>query len=195
LIEEKESGATSLQTGLGRGGVIAWNGNATLPLYRRIRNIIPVRLLGTNGTSLAIIQHPSRTRVMSEMDEDEEVSNIDSALLSRADLLDAEYPNRPKNTSPSLKFRDLVCSLFEAMVELQHKPRTRKGPQYSAVESRRNVINRFIQRWRNEVGPDIYPAFRLIMPDRDKDRPMYGLKEASLGKMLVAVGPITSHYF
>jgi DNA ligase 4 len=132
---------------------------------------------------------------MSEMDEDEEVSNIDSALLSRADLLDAEYPNRPKNTSPSLKFRDLVCSLFEAMVELQHKPRTRKGPQYSAVESRRNVINRFIQRWRNEVGPDIYPAFRLIMPDRDKDRPMYGLKEASLGKMLVAVGPITSHYF
>ena len=132
---------------------------------------------------------------MSEMDEDEDVSNIDSALLSRADLLDAEYPNRPKNTSPSLKFRDLVCSLFEAMVELQHKPRTRKGPQYSAVESRRNVINRFIQRWRNEVGPDIYPAFRLIMPDRDKDRPMYGLKEASLGKMLVAVGPITSHYF
>ena len=132
---------------------------------------------------------------MSEMDEDEDVSNIDSALLSRADFLDAEYPNRPKNTSPSLKFRDLVCSLFEAMVDLQHKPRTRKGPQYSAVESRRNVINRFIQRWRNEVGPDIYPAFRLIMPDRDKDRPMYGLKEASLGKMLVAVRTITSHYF
>ena len=132
---------------------------------------------------------------MSEMDEDEDVSNIDSALLSRADLLDAEYPNRPKNTSPSLKFRDLVCSLFEALVELQHKPRTRKGPQYSAVESRRNAITRFIQRWRNEVGPDIYPAFRLIMPDRDKDRPMYGLKEASLGKMLVAVGPIISHYF
>jgi DNA ligase 4 len=133
--------------------------------------------------------------VMSEMDEDEDVSNIDSALLLRADVLDAEYPNRPKNTSPSLKFRDLVCSLFEAMVDLQHKPRTRKGPQYSAVESRRNVINRFIQRWRNEVGPDIYPAFRLIMPDRDKDRPMYGLKEASLGKMLVAVGTIISHYF
>lgn len=132
---------------------------------------------------------------MSEMDEDEDVSNIDSALLSRADFLDAEYPNRPKNTSPSLKFRDLVCSLFEAMVDLQHKPRTRKGPQYSAVESRRNVINRFIQRWRNEVGPDIYPAFRLIMPDRDKDRPMYGLKEASLGKMLVAVRTITSQYF
>ena len=125
---------------------------------------------------------------MSDMDEEEEDrSNIDSALLSRADLLDAEYPNRPRNTSPSLQFRDLVCSLLEPMVDLQHKPRTRKGPQYSGHETRRNVINRFIQRWRNEVGPDIYPAFRLIMPDRDKDRPMYGLKEASLGKMLVAV--------
>ena len=130
----------------------------------------------------------NNNKKMSDYGEDEEQdNNIDSALLSRADLLDAEYPNRPRNTSPTLKFRDLVCSLFEALVDLQHKPRTRKGGQYSAHEARRNVINRFIQRWRNEVGPDIYPAFRLIMPERDKDRPMYGLKEASLGKMLVAV--------
>src|SRR5271169_3950719 len=126
---------------------------------------------------------------MSDYGEDgeEDNHNIDSALLSRADLLDAEYPHRPRNTSRTLKFPELVCSLLEALVDLQHKPRTRKGPQYSAHEARRNIINRFIQRWRNEVGPDIYPAFRLIMPDRDKDRPMYGLKEASSGKMLVAV--------
>jgi DNA ligase-4 len=123
---------------------------------------------------------------MSDIEEDED-NAIDSALLSRADLLDAEYPNRPKNTGTTLQFRELVCSLFEAMVDLQHKPRTRRGPQYSAHDARRNVITRFIQRWKKEVGPDIYPAFRLIMPDRDKDRPMYGLKEASLGKMLVHV--------
>lgn len=123
---------------------------------------------------------------MSDIEEEED-SNVQAVLLSRADLLDAEYPNRPRNTKPTLKFRDLVCSLFEAMVDLQHKPRTRRGPQFSAHEARRNVIDRFIQRWRKDVGPDIYPAFRLIMPDRDKDRPMYGLKEASLGKMLVTV--------
>lgn len=123
---------------------------------------------------------------MSDIEEDED-NAIDSALLSRADLLDAEYPNRPKNTGTTMPFRELVCSLFEAMVDLQHKPRTRRGPQYSAHDARRNVITRFIQRWKKEVGPDIYPAFRLIMPDRDKDRPMYGLKEASLGKMLVNV--------
>lgn len=123
-----------------------------------------------------------------QMQQQQQHGNIDSALLSRADLVDAEYPNRPRNTGPALQFRDLVCSLFEAMVDLQHKPQTtRRGPQFSAHEARRNIITRFIQRWRNQVGPDIYPAFRLVMPDRDKDRPMYGLKEASLGKMLVAV--------
>jgi len=116
--------------------------------------------------------------------------NVDAALLSRADLVEAEHPNRPRNTAPTFKFRELVCSLFEAMVNLQHKPQTRRGPQFSAHEARRSIITRFIQRWRHDVGPDIYPAFRLIMPDRDKDRPMYGLKEASLGKMLVAVSSI-----
>jgi hypothetical protein len=143
---------------------------------------------GLVGVQYVTETSDNNNKKMSDYGEDDEQdNNIDSALLSRADLLDVEYPNRPRNTSPTLKFRDLVCSLFEALVDLQHKPRTRKGGQYSAHEARRNAINRFIQRWRNEVGPDIYPAFRLIMPERDKDRPMYGLKEASLGKMLVAV--------
>lgn len=118
---------------------------------------------------------------------------LDAALLSRADLLDAEYPNRPRNTAPTLQFRELVCSLFEAMVDLQNRPKARQGSRFSAPEARKDIINRFIQRWRNDVGPDIYPAFRLIMPDRDKDRPMYGIKEASLGKMLVAVLSHLSH--
>jgi DNA ligase-4 len=126
---------------------------------------------------------------MSDFEDEGEDHNVDSALLLRADLLEAEYPNRPRNQSPTLKFRGLVCSLFEAMIDLQNKSHKRKGPQASAHDGRRSIINRFISKWRREVGPDIYPAFRLIMPDRDKDRPMYGLKEASLGKMLVAVSP------
>lgn len=119
---------------------------------------------------------------------------LDAALLSRADLLDAEYPTRPRNTAPTLQFRELVCSLFEAMVDLQNRPKVRQSSRLSAPEARKDIINRFIQRWRDDVGPDIYPAFRLIMPDRDKDRPMYGLKEASLGKMLVAVLSHLSHH-
>ena len=37
------------------------------------------------------------------------------------------------------------------------------------------------------MGNDIYPAFRLIIPEKDRDRAMYGLKEKAIGKLLVKV--------
>ena len=44
------------------------------------------------------------------------------------------------------------------------------------------------------MGDDIYPAFRLILPDKDRDRPMYGLKERSIAKLIIKmlkIGPKT----
>lgn len=65
----------------------------------------------------------------------------------------------------------------------------KKGPrsqtQLSPQEQRRHIIDRFIGRWRKEVGPDFYPALRLILPDKDRDRGVYGLKENAIGKLLV----------
>ena len=49
------------------------------------------------------------------------------------------------------------------------------------------MIERFICRWRQEVGNDIYPAFRLIIPERDRDRAVYGLKEKGIAKILVQI--------
>jgi DNA ligase 4 len=46
-------------------------------------------------------------------------------------------------------------------------------------------VQRFIARWRSEVGLDFYPALRLILPDKDRDRGVYGLKENTIGKLLV----------
>jgi len=57
----------------------------------------------------------------------------------------------------------------------------------SPNEVRRAIIERFISRWRKEVGNDIFPAFRLIIPEKDRDRAMYGLKEKTIGKLLVKV--------
>ena len=37
------------------------------------------------------------------------------------------------------------------------------------------------------MGNDIYPAFRLIIPSQDRDRPMYGLKESKIASMLVKI--------
>ena len=69
--------------------------------------------------------------------------------------------------------------------------RRKQGPHgranLSPHEARRNIIEKFIVRWRKEVGNDFYPALRLIIPDKDRDRAMYGLKEKAIGKILVRV--------
>ena len=40
------------------------------------------------------------------------------------------------------------------------------------------------------MGNDIFPAFRLIIPEKDRDRPMYGLKEKAIAKLLIKVTKI-----
>lgn len=64
-------------------------------------------------------------------------------------------------------------------------PGARQGQSLS--EKKRAIIERFISRWRREVGDDFYPAFRLIVPEKDRDRAMYGLKEKILARYLVKI--------
>ncbi|OQO10226.1 hypothetical protein B0A48_04583 [Cryoendolithus antarcticus] len=107
--------------------------------------------------------------------------------------LDEKYPNRPKNKHKTLPFADLYLNLFNPLQENKRKPagavvnRRKLGPHggMNPNDVRRTIIERFIGRWRREVGNDIFPAMRLIIPDRDKDRGMYGLKELTIGKLLV----------
>lgn len=111
--------------------------------------------------------------------------------------LDEKYPNRPHNHSTTLPFHDLFLTLFNPLNENRKRPtgpimaRKKQGPHgpqnLSVHEQRRAIIERFISRWRKEVGNDIYPAFRLIVPEKDRDRAMYGLKEKTIGKILVRV--------
>ena len=90
-----------------------------------------------------------------------------------------------------LPFHDLFTTLFNPLNDnkknLTGPPvaRAKQGPHGSPNEVRRNIIERFISRWRNEVGDDFYPALRLIIPEKDRDRAMYGLKEKAIGKLLV----------
>lgn len=108
--------------------------------------------------------------------------------------LEAKYPNRPINAYKTLPFRELLTGLFKPLNENKKKPagptsRAKQGPHgpknLSPHEARRVIIERFISRWRNEVGNDFYPALRLIIPEKDRDRAMYGLKEKAIGRLLV----------
>lgn len=112
--------------------------------------------------------------------------------------LDEEYPNRPRNHSPTLTFSSLFLDLFNPLNENKKKPtgavanRRKAGPRSGIPsanphEIRKKIIERFISKWRMKVGDDIFPALRLIIPEKDRERAMYGLKEKVLGKNFVKI--------
>ncbi|KAL7273113.1 DNA ligase (ATP) [Rhizina undulata] len=131
------------------------------------------------------------------------VGEIDSATLDAFDgnkvfteeELDAQFPHRPKNTKPTIPFHELYATLFDPLIENSKKQRTvpgRRGTRASKPhEIRRNIIDRFISKWRRDVGDDIYPAFKLILCDVDRDRSVYNLKEKAIGKLLINVMKIS----
>lgn len=113
--------------------------------------------------------------------------------------LDVKYPNRPHNIHKTLPFHSLFTELFNPLLESTKRkrpaaPYRKQGPHghsnLSPHEARRNIIERFIAKWRIEVGSDFYPAMRLIIPEKDRDRAMYGLKEKAIAKLLIKVTKI-----
>lgn len=130
--------------------------------------------------------------------QDDEAEEEERMMYGRGDMikdeLDEKYPNRPHNYHKTLKFHELYTTLFNPLSENKKKPtgpviaRKKTGPNVQAPNDvRRSIIERFISKWRSSVGDDIFPAFRLIVPEKDRERGMYGLKEMTLGKMLVKV--------
>lgn len=90
------------------------------------------------------------------------------------------FPNRPRNHSLTLPFHELYQSLFNQLDENRKKPTGPPRAKKTAVsrknlsphEARRAIIESFFSRWRKEVGDDIFPAMRLIIPEKDRDRGM-----------------------
>ncbi|KAJ9618859.1 DNA ligase (ATP) [Taxawa tesnikishii (nom. ined.)] len=119
---------------------------------------------------------------MRDADAVQEEERQYSGPITEEDL-DEKYPDRPHNHSRTLPFHDLFLTVFNPLNDNKKKPtgpvtaRKKQGPHgpanLSPNEIRRSIIERFISRWRKEVGNDIYPAFRLI--------------EKTIGKLLVRV--------
>lgn len=64
----------------------------------------------------------------------------------------------------------VLCNMFEAMI------RSKKAA------SRRKHVRTFLEHVY--MGPEYFSAVRLILPDLDKERGNYGLREAVLAKLL-----------
>jgi DNA ligase-4 len=147
----------------------------------------------------------------SKMEDDAEMPDADglasqqlqnySKSLTEQDL-DEKYPNRPRNHGTTFPFHTLYHDLFDPLMQNRQKPaaaiaRKKQGPHGPSTltpnEARKQIIERFIAKWRKDVGHDIFPAFRLILPDRDRERSMYGLKEKTIAKLLIKILRIDNH--
>lgn len=109
--------------------------------------------------------------------------------------LDIQYPNRPHNHALTMPFAELFKQLFNPLTRntgTNPAVKARRGPsKISPAEQRRHTIEAFFSSWRNETGNDIYPAMRLILPDSDRDRSVYRLKEQTIAKLLIKLMKIS----
>lgn len=106
------------------------------------------------------------------------------------------YPNRPKNHGKTLFFSELYKGLFDPLSENKKLPSKfgrLAAAKLSPHEHRRRTIERFISRWRTEVGNDFFPALRLILPNSDRERGIYGLKETAIARLLIKLMRIDRH--
>ncbi|KZT10103.1 DNA ligase 4 [Laetiporus sulphureus 93-53] len=86
------------------------------------------------------------------------------------------YPAPPQNrgTAPF----QVLAILFD---KLQHERKP---------EKRRRLLDSWFNHWRGEKGYDLYPVLRLILPQKDRERAVYGLKEKFLAKTFIKLIPL-----
>ncbi|KAJ2930609.1 hypothetical protein H1R20_g6480, partial [Candolleomyces eurysporus] len=86
-------------------------------------------------------------------------------------IVQPPYPPQPHNAETA-PFSVLACLLENLADEKKH-------------ERRRKLINTWFVHWRQEKGDDLYPVLRLLLPQKDRERPVYGLKEKNLAKIFI----------
>ncbi|KDQ61444.1 hypothetical protein JAAARDRAFT_30880 [Jaapia argillacea MUCL 33604] len=74
---------------------------------------------------------------------------------------------------------------FHILVGLFEKLQNERKP-----ERRRKLLDAWFNHWREEIGYDLYPVLRLILPQKDRERAVYGLKEKNLAKTYIKLIPL-----
>ncbi|KAH9066874.1 ATP dependent DNA ligase domain-containing protein [Lactarius vividus] len=99
-----------------------------------------------------------------------------SSQLPELQHPDDSYPEAPQNrgTAPF----SVLSGLFDKL-QNERKP-----------DKRRKFMSSWFDRWRREVGHDLYPVLRLLLPQKDRERAIYGLKEKNIAKMYIKLIPL-----
>ncbi|TCD60360.1 DNA ligase (ATP) [Steccherinum ochraceum] len=92
------------------------------------------------------------------------------------DNQDGQFPVPPQNHG-SVPFY-VLSALFDKL-QMERKP-----------EKRRKLLDTWFNHWREEIGYDLYPVLRLILPQKDRERAVYGLKEKNLAKTYIKLIPL-----
>ncbi|KZV99983.1 DNA ligase 4 [Exidia glandulosa HHB12029] len=86
----------------------------------------------------------------------------------------------PENTGTYPDFGAL-CALLERLAKERKQ------------DMRRKLLERWFNVWRERVGMDLYPLLRLLLPQKDRERAVYGLKEKALGKAFIKALGLNPH--
>ncbi|KGB77341.2 hypothetical protein CNBG_3179 [Cryptococcus deuterogattii R265] len=62
-----------------------------------------------------------------------------------------------------------------------------------APHKKYELLMRIFGNWREKVGPDLYPLIRLLLPDKDRERPVYNLKESMLARCYIDILSLEKH--
>ncbi|RSH81465.1 DNA ligase (ATP) [Saitozyma podzolica] len=103
----------------------------------------------------------------------------DEDFVSPAGPSTLERPRDCINKHPTPAFA-VLCSMMDRL-------------RSEEAGKRKDTLQRFFRLWREKVGSDLYPLIRLLLPDRDRERPVYNLKEAMLAKCYIEVLGLDKH--
>ncbi|KAJ8102650.1 ATP dependent DNA ligase domain-containing protein [Lipomyces tetrasporus] len=95
---------------------------------------------------------------------------------------------RPNNTGPSPPFHTIITGLINPLLKASNRKTGFHGGITTNLRvTRFKILSNYIQKWKKDVGNDIYPCFRLVLPYKDKERQMYGLKEKAIARLLIKI--------
>ncbi|EJD07416.1 DNA ligase 4 [Fomitiporia mediterranea MF3/22] len=106
-------------------------------------------------------------------DEEEVPSHHEPVTESQQQIV---YPPAPQNVrSPPFP---ILAELFDNLANERRQ------------DLRRKRLANWFNGWRRDAGKDLYPVLRLILPQKDRERSVYGLKEKNLAKTYIKLIPL-----